>query len=188
MRWKGLEEEALLILLPFHRFTYIKAHSPHYSTLPSLHLHHSSLSNPSVASPTSQLVLQPLSLHLHHMHFTYVTWRAAHGLDPPLDPNFRYATALYTSQSTTVTACRVKTEGAKTGLLSAIWSPMTITNESLTLQLLSMRILYPGTNEHSSWGCCIFLWKYTLGVVESPISSMLKYYLCSAVFLSNYSQ
>ena len=67
------------------------AHSP---TLPSLHLHHSlisSLANPSVASFTSHLILQPLrrftyvtshspihpSLHLHHRHFTYVIWRAA---------------------------------------------------------------------------------------------------------------
>ena len=41
--------------------------------------------------------------------------------------------ALFTYQSTTVTACRVKTEGAWTGL-SATWSPMTVTNESLTLQ------------------------------------------------------
>ena len=37
---------ALLILQPFHHFTYITAHSP---TLPSLYLHHSSFSNPSVA-------------------------------------------------------------------------------------------------------------------------------------------
>ena len=40
-----------LILQPFRRFTYVKAHSP---TLPLLHLRHSSFSNPSFASPTSQ--------------------------------------------------------------------------------------------------------------------------------------
>ena len=65
------------------------AHSP---TFPSRHLHHSSFSNPSVALPTSQLILQPfrrftyvtahspilLSLLLCHRLFTYVTWRAAH--------------------------------------------------------------------------------------------------------------
>ena len=56
---------------------------------------------------------------------------------------------LVNSQSTTAIACRVKTEGAKTGLLSAIWSLMTMTNESLTLQPLSMHILYSGTNEQS---------------------------------------
>ena len=61
---------------------------------------------------------------------------------------------LFTSQSTIVTACRVKTEGAKRGLLSAMWSSMTVTNKSL--QPLSMEILYPGANEHSPWGCCIF--------------------------------
>ena len=77
-----------LILQPYPRFTYV----------------HSSLSNPSVASPTSQLILQPLfrssyilqafshftyvtahsptvlSLLLRHRIFTYVTWRAAHDL------------------------------------------------------------------------------------------------------------
>ena len=41
------------------------AHSP---TIPLLHLHHSSFSNPS------------LSLLLRHRLFTYVTWRAAHGI------------------------------------------------------------------------------------------------------------
>ena len=47
-----------LILQPFRRFTYVKAHSP---TLPLLHLRHSSFSNPSFASPTSQ------ALHLIHL-------------------------------------------------------------------------------------------------------------------------
>ena len=48
--------EALLILQPFRHFTYVTTHSP---TLPSFHLRHISFSNPSVALPTSQLVLQP---------------------------------------------------------------------------------------------------------------------------------
>ena len=47
---------AELILQPFRHFTYVTTHSP---TLPSLYLHHSSFSNPSVASPTSQFILQP---------------------------------------------------------------------------------------------------------------------------------
>ena len=47
-----------LILQPFHRFTYITAHSP---ILPLLNLHHSSFSNPSFASYTSQ------ALHLIHL-------------------------------------------------------------------------------------------------------------------------
>ena len=71
--------------------TVSSAHSP---TFPSLHLHHNSFSNPSIALPMSQLVLQPfrcftyvtvhsptiLSLLLRHRlilqpfcHFTYVT-------------------------------------------------------------------------------------------------------------------
>ena len=43
-----------LIHQPFHRFTYVTAHSP---TLPLLHLRHSSFSNLSFASPTSQALL-----------------------------------------------------------------------------------------------------------------------------------
>ena len=56
---------------------------------------HSSFYNPSVALPTSQLILQPLrhfthltahsptlmSLHLCHSHFNYITWWAALGWD-----------------------------------------------------------------------------------------------------------
>ena len=63
-------------------------------TFPSLHLRHSSFSNPSAALHTSQLILQSfrcftyvatrsltlLSLLLCHRIFTYVTWRAAHGV------------------------------------------------------------------------------------------------------------
>ena len=50
--------------LPFRRFTYITTHSP---TLLSLHLRHNSFYSPFVASPTSQLNLQPFHC------FTYVT-------------------------------------------------------------------------------------------------------------------
>ena len=51
-----------LILQPFRRFTYVTAH---FSTIPLLHLHHSSFS-------------KLLSLLLRHRLFTFVTWRAAH--------------------------------------------------------------------------------------------------------------
>ena len=47
-----------LVLQPFRRFTYVTVH---YLTLPLLHLRHSSFSNPSFASPTSQ------ALHLRHL-------------------------------------------------------------------------------------------------------------------------
>ena len=61
-------------------------------SFPSLHPRDKSFSNPYVALPTPQLVLQPfhcftyvtahsptlLSPLLHHRLFTYVTWRAAH--------------------------------------------------------------------------------------------------------------
>ena len=77
--------------LPFPDI-YLTLSSAHSSTFPSLHLRLNSFSNPSVALPTSQLILQPfrcftyvtthsptiLSLHLRHRLFTYVTWRAAH--------------------------------------------------------------------------------------------------------------
>ena len=69
---------ALLILQPFRCFTYVTARFP---TIPSLYLRHSSFSRPPVASPTSQLILQPFFpfysqalLNLQHFrHFTYVT-------------------------------------------------------------------------------------------------------------------
>ena len=61
--WK-LGEWAELILKAFSHVTYVTAHSP---TLPSLYLRHSSFSNPSVASRTSQLILQPF------FRFSYVT-------------------------------------------------------------------------------------------------------------------
>ena len=84
-------EEALLILQAFSHFTYVTAHSDSPSFL-SLHLRHSSFSNPSLALPTSQLILQPfrcftyvtahsptlLLLLLRHRIFTYITWQAAH--------------------------------------------------------------------------------------------------------------
>ena len=96
---EGLE----LILQVFSHFTYVTAHSDSPSFL-SLHLHHSSFSNPFLALPMSHLILQPfysftyitahylslrrfnyvtahsttlLSLQLCHRHFTYVTWRSA---------------------------------------------------------------------------------------------------------------
>ena len=46
-----------------HSYSHSRAHSP---TFPSLYLRHSSLSNSSVASPTSQLILQPF------FRFSYV--------------------------------------------------------------------------------------------------------------------
>ena len=74
-------------------FTYVTAHSDSPS-FPSLHLRHSSFPNPSLALPTSQLILQLfrcftyvtdhsptlLSLLLRHRIFTYVTWRAANAV------------------------------------------------------------------------------------------------------------
>ena len=68
---------ALLILQPFHRFTYVTTHSPtllslylchsSFSNLSSFHRRYNSFFNPSVALPTSQLILQPFRC------FTYVT-------------------------------------------------------------------------------------------------------------------
>ena len=76
-RWSDVK----VILQPFHRFTYVTAHSP---TLPFLHLQQSSFSNLSTTSPTSQLIFQPFrcftysrahspifpSLHLRHCSFS----------------------------------------------------------------------------------------------------------------------
>ena len=60
----GRGRVALLILQAFRHFTYVIAY---YPTLRSLYQRHSSFSNFSVASPTSQLILQPL------FRFSYVT-------------------------------------------------------------------------------------------------------------------
>ena len=62
--WAGYIAKAELILQPFRHFTYVKTH---YPALPSLYLRHNSFSNPSVASPTSQFILQPF------FRFSYVT-------------------------------------------------------------------------------------------------------------------
>ena len=70
-------ESTELILQAFCHFTYITAHSP---TLPSLYLHHSSFSNPSIASPTSLLILQSF------FRFSYVT---GFSLTSPGEPPMR---------------------------------------------------------------------------------------------------
>ena len=64
----------MLIFQTFRHFTYVTTISP---TLPSLYLRHSSLSNPSVASPTSQFILQPF------VRFSYVT---SSSLNSPGEP------------------------------------------------------------------------------------------------------
>ena len=53
-----------LFLQPFRYFTYV---TTHYPTLPLLYLRHRTFSNPSVASPTSQFILQAF------FRFSYVT-------------------------------------------------------------------------------------------------------------------
>ena len=86
---ESLENEQSWFSKLYSRFTYV---TTHYPTLPSLHLRHNSFSNPSLALPMSQLILQSfrcftyvivhsptlLSLLLPHRIFTYVAWRAAH--------------------------------------------------------------------------------------------------------------
>ena len=89
---------------------------PHSLTLTSHHLRHSSLSNPSAALPTSQLILQPFRcftyvtahsptlppllrhssfynpplLHLRHRYFTYVA-----SYSPTLLPLYLYRSSFY---------------------------------------------------------------------------------------------
>ena len=53
----------LMTIVGIHQFDKVRAHSP---TFLSLHLRHNSFSNPSVALPTSQLILQPFHC------FTYI--------------------------------------------------------------------------------------------------------------------
>ena len=69
--------QLILILQAFRHFTYVTAHSP---TLPSLYLRQNSFSNPSVASPRSQLILQPF------FRFSYVTgFSLASPGEPPMN-------------------------------------------------------------------------------------------------------
>ena len=65
-RWSDgkVRKWAELILQPFRHFTNVTAH---YPTLPSLYLRHNSFFNSSVASPTSQFILQTF------FRFSYVT-------------------------------------------------------------------------------------------------------------------
>ena len=77
-RWSDekLGERAELILQAYRRFIYVTAQ---FSILPSLYLLHSSFYNPSVASPTSQFILQPL------FRFSYVTSSSLNSLgEPPM--------------------------------------------------------------------------------------------------------
>ena len=69
--------QLILILQAFRQFTYVTAHSP---TLPSLYLRHNTFSNPSIASPTSQLILQPF------FRLSYVT---GFSLTSPGEPPMR---------------------------------------------------------------------------------------------------
>ena len=68
----------VLIIQPFRHFTYVTTHSPN---LPLLHLRHSSFSNPSVVSHTSQFILQPF------FRFSYVT---SPSLNSPGEPPMKY--------------------------------------------------------------------------------------------------
>ena len=84
-----LIEWAELILEPLHHFTYVRTHSP---TLPSFHLRHSWFSDPSVASPTSQFILQP------YFRFSYVPSSSLSSLgEPPMLPGILSAWCAYRS-------------------------------------------------------------------------------------------
>ena len=91
---------AELILQALSHFTYITAHSDSPS-FPSLHLRHSSFSNPSLTLPTSQVILQTFSC------FTYVTGhsptlislllRTGSSLNSPREPPMVLKLSLYVS-------------------------------------------------------------------------------------------
>ena len=65
----------------FRHFAYVRTHSP---TIPSLYLRHSSFSNPSVASPTSQFILQPF------FRFSYFTSSSLNSPGEPPMPFWPY--------------------------------------------------------------------------------------------------
>ena len=77
-RWSDGKVGECAELQPFRHFTYVRAHSP---TLSSLYPCHSSFSNPSVASPTSQFILNPF------FRFSYVTSSSLNSPgEPPMIP------------------------------------------------------------------------------------------------------
>ena len=79
MSWRRWSDKKVgkwveLILQPLRHFIYVTTHFP---TLPSHYLRHSSFSNPSLASPTFQFILQPF------VRFSYVT---SSSLNSPGEP------------------------------------------------------------------------------------------------------
>ena len=71
LRHSSFSNELRSFSQPFCDFIYATTHSP---TLPSLYQRHNSFSNPSLASPTSQFILQWAQLILQPFrHFTYAT-------------------------------------------------------------------------------------------------------------------
>ena len=84
-----VEEDSTQAFSSLHLVT---THSP---TLPSLYLRHSSLSNPSVTSPTSQFILQPF------FRFSYVTTSS---LNSPGEPPMACAHICSMSLNVTVNA------------------------------------------------------------------------------------
>ena len=82
-RWSDWSLENELAHSPnFRHFTYVTVHS---QSLPSLYLRHSSFSNPSVASPTPQIILQPF------FRFSYVISSSLNSPgEPPILRNCRW--------------------------------------------------------------------------------------------------
>ena len=79
-KWQTYIRVALLMLQPFGHFTYVTTHSP---TLPSLYLRHSLFCNPSVASPTSQFILQLF------FRFSYATSSSLNSPEgPPMENTY----------------------------------------------------------------------------------------------------
>ena len=93
-----------IILQPFRCYTYIIVHSltlpslllAHSPTFPTLHLHHSLFSNPSVAFPTSQFILQPFRcfnyITAHSPTLISLLLRPSSSLTSPGEPPMNYFT------------------------------------------------------------------------------------------------
>ena len=87
----------------FCHFTYVTAHCP---TLPSLYLCHSSFSNTSVASPTSQFILQPF------IRFCFVTNSS---LNSPGEPRVSCSWVLWRSLTSQAISVAFYIEREKSG-------------------------------------------------------------------------
>ena len=145
----------MLIPKPCRHFTYV---TTHYPTVPSLYLRHSSFSNPSVTSPTSQFILQPF------FRFSYAT---SSSLSSPREPPM------------TKIEIRIAS-GFRKRIHACFWKLYSwdneIKRERTNPNFLSFSVIYPlqcrtytlwDSQSKCSWASCLYGEQQTLDIVVS---------------------